>query len=103
MLKLILGVIVPFLGTSLGAFLVFFLKDNISVKFNKMMLGFAAGVMIASSVWSLIIPAINQSKYMGFWSFIPVFCGICLGLLFMLLLDKFCLNLSNKADKLTTE
>ncbi|MBR3885283.1 MAG: ZIP family metal transporter [Clostridia bacterium] len=99
MFKLILGVIVPFIGTSLGAFLVFFLKDNISEKFNKMLLGFAAGVMIASSIWSLIIPAVNQSKYMGFWSFFPALCGICIGLLFMLLLDKFCRILTIKAGK----
>ena len=98
MFELLLGVLIPFIGTCLGAFLVFFLKDKFNPKLNKIMLGFAAGVMIASSVWSLIIPAINQSKYMGFWLFIPAFCGICLGVFFMLLLDKFCLNLTVKSQ-----
>lgn len=99
MFKLILGVLIPFLGTSLGAFLVFFLKDKFNKKLHKIMLGFAGGVMMASSVWSLIIPAINQSKYMEKWLFLPAVCGICFGVLFMLLLDKFCLNLSIKSDK----
>ena len=102
MFELLLGVLVPFFGTCLGAFLVFFLKDNFNPKLNKIMLGFAGGVMIASSIWSLIIPAINQSKYMAFWRFIPAFCGICLGVLFMLLLDKFCLNLSDKSQKINS-
>ena len=77
MYKILLGVIIPFLGTSLGAFLVFFLKDKISNKLNRLLLGFAAGVMFASSIWSLIIPAINQAEFMGKWLFIPPFCGIC--------------------------
>lgn len=99
MFKMLLGVIIPFLGTSLGAFLVFFLKDKFNKKLHKIMLGFAGGVMMASSVWSLIIPAIKQSEYMGKWLFLPAFCGICLGVLFMLLLAKFCLNLSIKSYK----
>lgn len=99
MLRLLIGVFLPFFGTCLGAFLVFFLKDKFNPKLNKVMLGFAGGVMIASSIWSLIIPAINQSKYMKFWRFIPAFLGICLGVFFMLLLDKFCLNLSLKSQK----
>lgn len=102
MFKLILGVLIPFFGTSLGAFLVFFLKDKFNQKINKIMLGFAGGVMMASSVWSLIIPSVNQSEYMGKWLFFPAFCGICLGVAFMLLLDKFCLNLSLKSDKLSS-
>ena len=100
MFKLLLGVLVPFLGTSLGAFLVFFMRDKISDRANKILLGFASGVMFASSVWSLIIPAIEQSTYMKIWAFIPAVVGICLGVVFMLLLDKFCLKISKKADKI---
>lgn len=96
---LLLGVMIPFLGTSLGAFLVFFLKDKFNQKLNQIMLGFAGGIMIASSVWSLIIPAINQSEYMGKWLFLPAFCGICLGVGLMLLMAKFCRDLSVKSDK----
>ena len=99
MYKILLGVIIPFLGTSLGAFLVFFLKDKISNKLNRLLLGFAAGVMFASSIWSLIIPAINQAEFMGKWLFIPPFCGICFGVIFMLLLDIFCRHLSDKMTK----
>lgn len=100
MFNLLVGVLVPFFGTALGAFLVFFMRDKISDKANKILLGFSSGVMFASSVWSLIIPAIEQSKYMGIWAFIPAVIGICLGVAFMLLLDKFCLRISRKADKI---
>lgn len=100
MFSLILGVLVPFFGTTLGAFLVFFLRDKFSSRLNKILLGFAGGVMIASSVWSLIIPAMEQSEFMGFWSFIPAVVGICAGVLFMLLLDKFCLKISHKANNI---
>ena len=100
MFKVLLGVLVPFLGTSLGAFLVFFMRDKITEKANKILLGFASGVMFASSIWSLIIPAIEQSKYNEIWAILPVVIGISIGILFMLLLDKFCLNISRKADKI---
>lgn len=99
MFKLLLGVFLPFLGTSIGAFLVFFLKDKISWKINKIMLGFAAGVMIASSVWSLIIPSISYSENMGYFSFFPAFCGICLGVIFMVLLGNFCLKITSKTKE----
>ena len=102
MFELLLGVLVPFIGTCLGAFLVFFLNGKFNPKLNKIFLGFAGGVMIASSIWSLIIPAVNQSKSMGFWLFIPAFSGICLGVLFMLLLDKFSLNLSVKSQNFSS-
>ena len=101
MFILLLGILFPFVGTCLGAFLVFFLKGEISPKLNKILLGFSAGVMIASSVWSLIIPAINGSDFMGYFSFFPAVCGICLGFIFMVLLDKFCLKISLKANKNT--
>lgn len=87
MVKLIIGILVPFFGTSLGSFLVFFMRDKISSKLDKILLGFAGGVMIAGSVWSLIIPAIEQSVNMGAWSFVPALVGICLGVLFMFLLE----------------
>lgn len=99
MVKLILGVLIPFIGTSLGAFLVFFMKDKISVKLEKILLGFAGGVMIAASVWSLIIPAIEQSESMGEWSFIPAVVGISLGVLFLFVLDSVIPHLHVNSEK----
>ena len=78
---------IPFLGTSLGAAMVFFMKDKIAPQIEKLLLGFAAGVMIAASVWSLLIPAIEQSAGMGKRSFLPAFLGFWLGILFLLALD----------------
>lgn len=98
MFRLLLGVLLPFLGTCAGAFLVFFLKDNFNSKLNKIMLGFAAGVMMASSVWSLIIPAISQLKNVVYLSIFSVVLGVLSGVLFILLLDKFCLKITSKAD-----
>lgn len=99
MLKLILGVLVPFIGTSLGSFLVFFMKDKINVKVEKILLGFAGGVMVAASIWSLIIPAIEQSEGMGKWSFVPAAVGIILGVLFLFVLDSVIPHLHVNSDK----
>lgn len=99
MVKLILGVLIPFIGTSLGAFLVFFMKNKISEKLEKILLGFAGGVMIAASVWSLIIPAIEQSESMGKWSFIPAVVGIALGVLFLFVLDSIIPHLHINSEK----
>lgn len=88
MWKLILGVLVPFIGTSLGSFFVFFMRDKINEKIEKVLLGFAGGVMIAASIWSLIIPAIEQSEHLGKWSFVPASVGIVLGVLFLFVLDS---------------
>ena len=99
MFRLLIGVFLPFFGTTLGAFFVFFFRDKFVSKLNKIMLGFAAGVMIASSIWSLILPALNRSEIKENLAFLPVVCGICLGLFFMLLLDNFCLKLSNNIGK----
>ncbi|MFV0528220.1 MAG: ZIP family metal transporter [Lachnospiraceae bacterium] len=82
------GVLIPFLGTSLGAACVFFLKKNLSSNVQKALLGFASGVMVAASVWSLLIPAIEMSEDMGKLSFLPAAVGFAIGMLFLLLLDK---------------
>lgn len=99
MLKLILGVLVPFIGTSLGSFMVFFMKDKINVKIEKILLGFAGGVMVAASIWSLIMPAIEQSESMGKWSFVPAAVGIILGVLFLFVLDSVVPHLHVNSDK----
>ena len=70
------GLFIPFLGTTLGAACVFFLRGSLNNKLQKVLLGFASGVMVAASVWSLLIPAIEQSDKMGKFDFIPAAVGI---------------------------
>lgn len=86
-MEIALGLTLPFIGTTLGASLVFFLKDKINNKLQKILLGFASGVMIAASIWSLIIPSIDMSFELGKWSFAPAAIGFLLGILFLLFLD----------------
>ena len=81
------GILIPFIGTTFGACFVLFMKKNLSTLVEKALDGFAAGVMVAASIWSLLIPAINQSEYMGRLSFIPAAIGFWIGILFLLLLD----------------
>ncbi len=85
--EIVRGLLIPFLGTSLGAACVFFMRKNLSSRLQKILSGFAAGVMVAASIWSLIIPAIEQSEKMGKLSFIPAVAGFWIGILFLLLLD----------------
>lgn len=81
------GILIPFLGTALGAACVFFMKKALSDAVQRSLTGFAAGVMVAASVWSLLIPAVEQSAGMGKCSFLPAFLGFWLGILFLLALD----------------
>ena len=80
------GILIPFLGTSLGAACVFFMKHDMSERLSRILTGFAAGVMVAASIWSLLIPAMEQSEEMGKFAFIPA-AGFWGGILFLLLLD----------------
>lgn len=96
---ILLGVTIPFLGTVLGSFLVFFMKKELNLKIEKILLGFAAGVMIAASIWSLITPSINMSNNMGKWSFIPAAVGFLLGIFFLLILDTFIPHLHVNSDE----
>lgn len=86
-LEVVYGLLIPFLGTSMGAACVFFMKKSMGDTLQRILTGFAAGVMVAASVWSLIIPAIEQAENMGKWSFVPAAVGFWLGILFLLLLD----------------
>lgn len=83
----ILGLLIPFAGTAGGAACVFFLRRALGGTMQRVMTGFAAGVMVAASVWSLLIPAMEQSGGMGRLSFVPAVTGFLLGILFLLLLD----------------
>lgn len=82
------GILIPFVGTSLGACCVFFMKKQISQFIRKGLNGFAAGVMIAASVWSLLIPSIEQSVKLGKYQLLPTVIGFGTGIVFMIFLDK---------------
>ena len=81
------GILIPFLGTSLGAACVFFMRRSLGDLVQRSLAGFAAGVMVAASIWSLLIPAIDQSTHLGKLSFLPAFAGFWCGILFLLALD----------------
>ena len=86
-MKALFGILIPFLGTILGAACVFFMKKSLGKSVQRALAGFAAGVMAAASVWSLLIPAIEQSADLGKLSFFPAFAGFWVGVLFLLALD----------------
>lgn len=98
-MEIVWGVFIPFLGTTLGAACVFFLKKTMNSNVQKSLTGFAAGVMVAASVWSLLIPAIDQSANMGKLSFIPAATGFLGGVFFLLLLDHVIPHLHKGSEK----
>lgn len=98
-LSVITGILIPFIGTSLGAAFVFFMKKQLGQSVQRALTGFAAGVMTAASVWSLLIPAIEQSSPLGAFAFVPAVAGFWIGTLFLLLLDKTIPHLHMFADK----
>ena len=91
--------LIPFLGTVLGSACVFFMKNGMSDRLQRSLSGFAAGVMTAASVWSLLIPALEQAENMGKWSFVPAAVGFWAGILFLLLLDRIIPHLHINEDK----
>lgn len=93
------GIMIPFLGTVLGSACVFFLKNTMSDRLQRALSGFASGVMVAASVWSLLIPALEQAENMGKWSFVPAATGFWLGMLFLLLLDHLIPHLHRNAEQ----
>ncbi len=93
------GILIPFLGTSLGAGSVFFMKKELNDRVQRALTGFAAGVMVAASIWSLLIPAMEQCEEMGMWAFLPAAAGFWAGTLFLLLLDHVIPHLHMYASK----
>ena len=87
-MNLIIGLLIPFLGTTLGAMMVFLMKNKMNIKVEKLLLGFASGVMIAASIWSLLIPAIDMAKEQEKIAWIPATVGFILGIVFLLILDS---------------
>lgn len=98
-MQLLATLLIPFLGTTLGSSMVFLMKNKINMKTEKILLGFASGVMIAASVWSLIIPAINMAEEQGKIAWIPAAIGFLLGIVFLLVLDSVVPHLHLKTDK----
>ena len=94
----LIGILIPFLGTSLGSSFVFFMKKNMSEKFQKITVGFAAGVMIAASVWSLILPSVEMAGNQGVISWVPATVGLVLGVMFLILINKLAERLESKRN-----
>ena len=98
-MEVLFGILIPFIGTALGSACVFFMKRSLGDLVQRALAGFAAGVMVAASIWSLLIPAIEQSEGMGKLSFLPAFIGFWVGVLFLLLLDRLIPHLHIGSDK----
>ena len=86
-LNVAIGILIPFLGTTLGSACVFFMKNDISERLGRALAGFAGGIMVSASFFSLLLPALEQASGLGKWSFVPVGLGFLAGMLFLLLLD----------------
>lgn len=99
LLYCMLGILIPFIGTCLGSFFVFFLKKELNPNFRKVMTGFASGVMIAASIWSLIIPSVEmvESQYKMVW--IPAVVGLLLGVVFLIFVNKVSDKIQNNSGK----
>lgn len=97
--NVLLGILIPFAGTALGSAMVFFMKKEMNERLQKLLLGFASGVMIAASVWSLLIPAIEMAEREGMTAWIPAAAGFLLGMGFLLLLDTLTPHLHFTEDK----
>ena len=95
-MEIILEIMIPFFGTSLGALFVFFVKEKIKESFHKILLGTAAGIMMAASMWSLLLPALSMSEPLGKLAFVPATAGFFAGNFFLLLLDGLLLWLEKQ-------
>jgi len=98
-MTLVIGLLIPLLGTMLGAAFVFLMKDEMSLRLQKTLLGFASGVMVAASVWSLLIPSMEMVADDGRWSVVPAAVGFLLGMGFLLMIDEVTPHLHIGTDK----
>jgi len=98
-MEFLVGLAIPLLGTTLGSAMVFLMKNKINEKIEKLLLGFASGVMIAASVWSLLIPSIDMAKNQNIVEWIPATIGFLLGIIFLLILDNIIPHLHLHTDK----
>ena len=97
--SIFIGLMVPFLGTALGSACVFLMKNKMSRPLERALTGFASGVMVAASIWSLLVPAMDQTENMGRFAFVPAFFGFWAGILFLLFLDSVIPHLHMNTDK----
>ena len=98
-MNVLIGVLIPFIGTTLGASMVFLMKNKVNKRLEKLLLGFAAGVMIAASIWSLLIPSIDMAKDKNIPSYLPAAVGFLVGIVFLLILDSIIPHMHLKEDK----
>lgn len=98
-MELFYGLLIPFLGTMLGSGMVFLMKNKINKLLEKLLLGFASGVMISASVWSLLIPSIDMATTQNIVKWIPAAIGFLLGIMFLLVLDSIIPHLHLHTDK----
>ena len=98
-MNITIGILIPFLGTTLGAACVLFMQNELRPRIQKALLGFASGVMVAASVWSLLIPAMDMVAGRGAWSVVPAAVGFFLGIGFLLVIDEFTPHLHIGTDK----
>jgi len=98
-MNILIGLLIPFLGTTLGAGMVFLMKNKINNKLEKVLLGFASGVMVAASVWSLLIPSIDMAKEQNIITWLPATVGFILGIIFLLILDNIIPHLHRKSKE----
>ena len=97
--SILIGLMVPFVGTTLGSACVFLMKNKMNRQIERALTGFASGVMVAASIWSLLVPAMNQTEKLGRLAFAPAFIGFWAGILFLLLLDSVIPHLHMNTDK----
>ena len=95
----IVGILIPFIGTNLGSSFVFFMKRDMNEKVKKIIIGFASGVMIAASIWSLIIPSVDMASNMGKLNWIPATVGLMLGIIFLILINRLANRVEAKKNK----
>lgn len=98
-MEIVLGILIPFFGTTLGSAMVFFMKNKLSKKVEKLLLGIASGVMIAASIWSLIIPSIEMAESQNIIPWVPAVVGFVLGILFLLIIDCTVPHLEHGKEK----
>ena len=97
--SVVIGLLIPFVGTTLGSAMVFFMRNEMKEWVQKILLGFASGVMVAASVWSLLIPSLEASAHLEKWSFVPAAVGFLAGMGFLLLLDSVIPHLHLDSDQ----
>ena len=98
-MNILIGLLIPFLGTTLGAAMVFLMRNKLNEKVEKVLLGFASGVMVAASVWSLLIPSIDMAKEQNIIVWLPATVGFILGIVFLLILDNIIPHLHIKSKE----